>query len=82
MIIYNDCQYHLVKRKALKGEFIQTQIYICEEYPSKSVLKVEKVSTEFDEIMACPIQYEEGMKCFGIKVFLEHDDYLVLEEIR
>lgn len=81
MITYNNRQYCLVKRKASEGELVETQIYISEDYPAGSILKVEEVITELNEIMVCPPWFKKGMKCYDIKAFLEHDDYLLLKEI-
>jgi hypothetical protein len=80
MICYENKTYNLERRKAQAGELVQTTIYIDEVRPEGTVMKVLKYSPKLDEIIVCPVWYEEGMKCFGIKVFLEHNDYMVLSE--
>ena len=79
-ITFNNNHYNLVQRKAKKGELVQSQVYISSNYPTGTVMKVLKESMMPDEVIVCPTWYEDGMECFGIKAYLEANDYLVLVE--
>ncbi|MCY7911156.1 hypothetical protein MOB65_20080 [Bacillus inaquosorum] len=61
--------------KAKIGDVIKTNVNIGEGYPEGSKLRVHGVIDEINEVMAYPMWYEKGMKCFGFCVFLEDDDY-------
>lgn len=80
MIQHKGNSYSLTDRVAEVGELIRTKVYISNDYPIGSIMKVHQVVEALGEVKVYPDWYEEGMVCFGITAFLEHEDYEVLVE--
>lgn len=79
VICLNANKYIIENRLAKKEELILT---FCDDLNSEySIFKVHEVIKETDEVVAYPVWYEKGMKCFGRCLILEKDTYEVLKKI-